>query len=282
MERSHRGHQFETWKYAGQGPPLVRRLPVSILLLCISPIEVFSAQWSPMVATLAPKLRDRSTRSQALQAICQLVWTYLMRVNEPSQIKQRRLEDIVKITVPQGRKTHVSSDPSVSVPLVQLIRVIGYASQDFCFRTVVFPLVHYDMFQSSRNLKIENMEPERMVIGIRAFLAIMSDLETDGPGSPPFPGFNLPVSNPDGLPSSPMSMRTTLGLESPIRTSFEDDHTPSVPVNVSRLDDNARQIYLQFCQILGKITILCDNTFGGQATLNEKFSSTALTPKTPL
>lgn len=256
--------------------------PVSILLLCISPIEVFSAQWSPMVATLAPKLRDRSTRSQALQAICQLVWTYLMRVNEPSQIKQRRLEDIVKITVPQGRKTHVSSDPSVSVPLVQLIRVIGYASQDFCFRTVVFPLVHYDMFQSSRNLKIENMEPERMVIGIRAFLAIMSDLETDGPGSPPFPGFNLPVSNPDGLPSSPMSMRTTLGLESPIRTSFEDDHTPSVPVNVSRLDDNARQIYLQFCQILGKITILCDNTFGGQATLNEKFSSTALTPKTPL
>jgi hypothetical protein len=34
---------------------------------------------------------------------------------------------------------------------------------------------------------------------------------------------------------------------------------------------------------LGKITILCDNTFGGQATLNEKFSSTTnLTPKTPL
>ena len=256
--------------------------PVSILLLCISPLEVFSAQWSPMIATLAPKLKDRSTRSQALQAICQLVWTYLMRVNEPGLVKQRRLEEIVRITVPQGKKTHVSSDPSISTPLVQLIRVIGYASQDFCFRTVIFPLVHYDVFQSSRNLRIENMEPERMVIGIRAFLAIMSDLEQDSPSGPPFPGFNLPVNNLDGLPSSPMSMRTTLGIESPVRASFEEDNPPSVPVNVSRLDENARQIYLQFCQILGKITILCDNTFGGQATLNEKFSNTSITPKTPL
>lgn len=256
--------------------------PVSILLLCVSPIEIFSAQWLPMVSNLAPKLKDRSTRGLALQAICQLVWTYLIRVGETSQVKFRRLEEIIKLTIPQGKKTHVVSEPSVSAPLVQLIRIIGFTAQDMCFRSIIFPLVHYDMFQSSRNLKIENMEPERMVIGIRAFLAIVSDLENDGMSRPPFPAFNGQPQNFDGLPPSPMSMRTSLGIDSPIRSNSDDDSPSSAPVNVAVLDENARQYYLQFCQVLGKITILCDNTFGGQATLNEKFSATTLTPKTPL
>ncbi|EXJ94334.1 hypothetical protein A1O1_02728 [Capronia coronata CBS 617.96] len=257
--------------------------PVSILLLCISPIETFSQQWFPMMSTLAAKLKDRSTRGIALQAVCQLLWTYLARISESSQVRLRRLEEIIKIALPQGRKTHVVSEPSVSVPLVQLIRIISFAAQDLCFRSVIFPLVHYDMFQSSRNLKIENMEPERMVIGIRAFLAIMADLEKEGFKGPPFPAFSIQTQNLEGLPSSPISMRTSLGIDTPLRMTFDDESPSSLPVNASKLDENARQYYLQFCQVLGKITILCDNTFGGQATLNEKFSSTTtLTPKTPL
>ncbi|EXJ84641.1 hypothetical protein A1O3_05311 [Capronia epimyces CBS 606.96] len=256
--------------------------PLSILLLCISPVETFSQQWFPMMSTLATKLKDRSTRGIALQAICQLLWTYLARITESSQVRLRRLEEIIRIAIPQGKKTHVVSDPSVSIPLVQLIRIIGFAAQDMCFRSVIFPLVHYDLFQSSRNLKIENMEPERMVIGIRAFLAIMADLEKEDSEGPPFPVFGTQSQNLEGLPSSPISMRTSLGIDSSLRTTLEDDSPSFVPVNTGKLDENARQYYLQFCQILGKITILCDNTFGGQATLNEKFSSTNLTPKTPL
>lgn len=256
--------------------------PVSILLLCISPLDTFTAQWFPMITSLIPKLKDRSTRGQTLQAICQLVWTYLMRVSESAQSRLRKLEEIIRITLPQGRKMHASFDPTLTAPLVQLIRVIGYASQDLCFRSVIFPLVHLDMFQSSRSLKIENMEPERMVIGIRSFLAIMADLERDGTSAPPFPAFGAPAPTLDPLSSSPASTRTALNIDLPVPSMLEDDDPPSVPVNIARLDDNARQYYLQFCQILGKITILCDNTFGGQATLNEKFSTTSLTPKTPL
>ncbi|KIY01750.1 uncharacterized protein Z520_01888 [Fonsecaea multimorphosa CBS 102226] len=256
--------------------------PVSILLMCVSPIEVFSTQWLPMISNLAPKLKDRSTRALALQAICQLVWTYLTRVTETTQVKLRRLEDIIKITIPQGRKTHVVSEPSTAAPLVQFIRIIGFAAQDLCFRSIIFPLLHYDMFQTSRSLKIENMEPERMVIGIRAFLAVMADLEKDSTSGPPFPAFTGQSQSADGLPSSPGSRRTSLGIDSPLRPRFEDEDPSSLPVNTAILDENAKQYYLQFCQILGKITILCDNTFGGQATLNEKLSSTSVTPKTPL
>ncbi|KIW34335.1 hypothetical protein, variant [Cladophialophora immunda] len=256
--------------------------PVSILLICVSPIDVFSTQWLPTIMNLAPKLKDRSTRALALRAICQLVWTYLTRVAETTQVKLRRLEDIIKITIPQGRKTHVVSEPSTAHPLVQFIRIIGFAAQDLCFRSIIFPLLHYDMFQMSRSLKIENMEPERMVIGIRAFLAVMADLEKNSTSGPPFPAFTVQSQNVDGLPSSPGSRRTSLGIDSPLRPRFEDENPSSLPVNTAVLDENARQYYLQFCQILGKITILCDNTFGGQATLNEKLSSTNVTPKTPL
>jgi hypothetical protein len=257
--------------------------PVSILLICISPIESFSVQWLPTISTLAPKLKDKSTRGLALQAICQLVWTYLIRVGDPIQIRLRRLEEIIKITIPQGRKTHVVSEPSTADPLVQFIRILGFTAQELCFRAVIFPLLHYDLFQSSRTLRIEQIEPERMVIGIRAFLALVSDLEKGDARCPPFPAFSTHTPNFDGLPPSPMSIRAMLGMDTPVQSTSEDESPSSLPVNVSALDENAQQYYLQFCQILGKITILCDNTFGGQATLNEKFSSTAsLTPKTPL
>ncbi|KAK5277027.1 Cell morphogenesis protein PAG1, partial [Exophiala xenobiotica] len=258
--------------------------PLSIVLLCVSPLEVFAAQWLPMVTGMANKLKDRVTRGPALQAICQLTWTYLSRVSEPAQSRVRRLDEVIKMVFPQGRKTHIGSELPVSTPLVQLIRILGYAAQDICFRSIIFPMVHYDMFQSSRTLKIENMDPERMVVGIRGFLAIMSDLERDEHVSPPFPSFNIQSPAFDGLPSSPESMiKSNVDLNSPKRSTFEDETPSSLPVNIAKLDENARQYYLQFCQILGKITILCDNTFGGQATLNEKFSSTTnLTPKTPL
>ncbi|ETI20817.1 hypothetical protein G647_07159 [Cladophialophora carrionii CBS 160.54] len=257
--------------------------PVSILLICISPTESFSVQWLPMISSLAPKLKDRSTRALALQAICQLVWTYLVRVGDTLQVKLRRLEEIIKITIPQGRKTHVVSDPATANPLVQFIRILGFTSQELCFRAVIFPLLHYDLFQSSRTLRIEQIEPERMVIGIRAFLVLISDLEKGDTRRPPFPAFNIHTPTVDGLPPSPMSMRAILGIDSPVQSICEDESPSSLPVNVSALDENAQQYYLQFCQILGKITILCDNTFGGQATLNEKFSSAAnVTPKTPL
>jgi hypothetical protein len=58
------------------------------------------------------------------------------------------------------------------------------------------------------------------------------------------------------------------------------DQDSSRPVNTARLTDNVRDHYIRFCEILGNITILCDNTFGGQAALDEKFGGA--TPKTPI
>jgi Cell morphogenesis N-terminal/Cell morphogenesis central region len=253
--------------------------PLSSLLLCVSPKETFLSQWLGAVSSLGPKVKDRPTKGFALQSICRLTWTYLYRHADSSTGTTRKIEDIIRQVLPQGRKTHLSTDPFVAEPLIELIRIIGFKHQELCFRTIIFPLINSDIFSSGKDLRVEQLEPEKMVIGIRAFLAVMSDLEKGEQGRPNFPKSFPPASMTEPLPTSSAFPRPQL-LADPNPSVTSQDDVLSRPVNTAKLGDAARHYYLRFCEILGKITILCDNTFGGQAVLNEKFGGVA--PKTPL
>ncbi|KAJ5256817.1 hypothetical protein N7478_012921 [Penicillium angulare] len=253
---------------------------LNVLLLCISNKETFSSQWLSMISGLPPRLKDRPTRAPALQAICRLVWTYFFRYSDSPTTTLRKVEEVVKIALPTGRRTYLTAEPISAEPLIQLIRMIGFKHPDVCFRTIIFPLINSDLFLSGRDVKIEQMEPEKMAIGIRAFLATTSDLETSDQLCPPFPTGSLP--NPFLDTSVPIHFhRPQLLAEPKFGTAAQkNDLASSCPVNMSRLSDNVKEYYLRFCEVLGKITILCDNTFGGQAVLDEKFGGT--TPKTPI
>lgn len=254
--------------------------PLSIVLLCASPLELFSLQWMGTIQSLSQKLKDRSTRGLALQAICRLTWTYLNRIAEPTVTRLRKLEEIIKLVLPQGKRTFLSTEPFVAEPLIHLIRIIGFRHQELCFRNIIFPLVNSDAFLGARDLKIEQMEPEKIAVGIKAFLATMADLEKGELGRPLFPlSFpSAPVT--DSLPTSPVPPKSKLLPETNNVTALKDD-VSSRPVDISMLNETTRQFYFQFCEVLGKITIVCDNTFGGQATLNERLSGGSV-PKTPL
>ena len=253
--------------------------PLSITLLCVSPPDTFSSQWLTTIAGMATKLRDRSTRGLAWQAICRLTWTYMNRISDALPVRVRKIEEVIKIALPQGKKTNLTTDAAVAEPLIQLIRIIGFQHPELCFRTIIFPLINSDLFASARDLRIEQMEPEKMVIGIRAFLAIMLDLERGEQGCPPFPQIFPNSSVIEPLPASPIPNRIHLVAEAKSAVAAQNDNATR-PVDTSGFSEVVKQYYLRFCDILGKITILCDNTFGGQATLNEKFGGP--TPKTPL
>ena len=253
--------------------------PLSTLLLCASPAETFASQWLSIVTSLQAKLKDRLTRSCALQAICRLVWTYLHRITEPKSSVMRKLEDVVKMVLPSGKKPYLSSDPAFAEPIIELIRIIGFRFQDFCFRAITFPLINSDLFTSGRDIKVEQLEPDRTVIGIRAFLMVMTDLENAEHGPPPFPRFEYSgYMNDPAYDAKPSSLAKSTGY-SRADSKVREDKT-SRSVQVSKLDDVCREYYTKFCEILGKITLICDNAFGGQAALDEKFSSQ--TPKTPI
>ncbi|KAL3475497.1 cell morphogenesis N-terminal-domain-containing protein [Aspergillus californicus] len=255
--------------------------PLHVLLLCLSMKESFSSQWLSVIQSLPAKLKDRPTRGPALQAMCRLVWTYFFRYSDSPTVTLRKVEEVTRIALPAGKRTYLSTDPAVAEPLIQLIRMIGFKHPDVCFRNIIFPLINSDNFTSpGKDLRIDQMEPEKMVVGIRAFLAIVTDLENCDQLCPPFPTGSIP--NPfTELPASASLFRSQYFIDPRAPGDSEaPDPESSQPVNTARLSDNVRDHYIRFCEILGNITILCDNTFGGQAALDEKFGGT--TPKTPI
>ncbi|KAH8809079.1 cell morphogenesis protein-like protein PAG1 [Xylogone sp. PMI_703] len=253
--------------------------PLTATMLCVSPVETFSMQWLQLVLPLQPKLKDRFSRPICLQVISKLLWTYLYRTNDSVNSTIKKLDEVVKLILPAGKKTYISTDPSVAEPLIEIIRIIGFKHQDFCFRTIVFPLINADSFAAGKEPKLEQLEPEKMVIGIRAFLAIMADLEKGEPGRPPFPQYHQPLPFYDRLPNSPSAFRQSSPVIETPSTNTREERL-SRPVLTAALSDIGKEYYARFCEILGKITIICDNTFGGQAVLDEKFN--APTPKTPM
>ncbi|CZR63223.1 related to TAO3-Transcriptional Activator of OCH1 [Phialocephala subalpina] len=252
--------------------------PLTATLLCVSPVETFSTQWLQLILPLQPKFKDRFARPICLQVISRLLWTYLYRTSDTPNGTIKKLEEVLKLILPPGRRTYLSTEPTIADPLIQIIRIIGYKHQDFCFRTIIFPLINADLFASGKDLKIEQLEPERMVIGIRAFLAIMADLEKGEQGRPPFPQHYQALPFYDRMPTSPI-MTAPRSPPLPIEVRSSEDRL-SRPVLTNALSEVGKEYYAKFCEILGKITLICDNTFGGQAVLDEKFNSPA--PKTPL
>lgn len=257
---------------------------LSAVILCASPIEIFSTQWLQAVNLLQAKLKDRATRAVALQSISRLVWTYLDRNTEPMSSTMRKLEDVIKIVLPSGKRSYLSADPIYAEPIVEIIRIIGYRYQDFCFKAIIFALINAELFTPGRDIKIEQLDPERMVLGIRAFLAIMADLEKTEHGRPLFPQYShdRPITDSTSFLSRLFnsqfsSQRQPLKGKSVLTISEE---TLSRPVDVSGFSDSTREYYTRFCEILGRITLICDIAFGGQAVLDEKFGG--LTPKTPI
>lgn len=254
--------------------------PLTATLLCVSPPDNFGTQWLQLILPLQTKAKDRFTKPLCLQVISRLLWTYLYRTNDTPSNAIRKMDEIMKLVLPSSKRSLVASDTVCTEPLIQIIRLIGFKYPEYCFRNIVFPLVNAELFTSNKELKVEQLDPDRVVVGIRAFLYIMSDLEKGEQGQPPFPqSYETPVASPDRFPVSPaVSSPRNSPLSNPTTTPKEEYVTRPVLTHV--LSDNVREYYLKFCEILGKITIICDNTFGGQAALDEKFNSPG--PKTPI
>lgn len=261
------------WSYA---------FPLTATLLCVSSPDTFNTQWLQLIQPLHPRLKDRYTRALCLQVMSRLVWTYLYRCSDAGVgAYARKLDEVMKLVLPAGKRTFSATDASLTDPIIQIIRMIGFRYPEYCFRSVIFPLVNADQFTTNKDLKIENLDPDRMVVGIRAFLLVMSDLQKGEQGRPPFPQYyhtSHPQDQPPSSPGGADSSRQSSQGPSPGVVNAEED--ASKPFVLSKLSETVRESYKRFCEILGKITIMCDNTFGGQAALDEKFNSPGV--KTPV
>ncbi len=257
---------------------------LSSVILCASPTEVFMAQWFQAINLLQAKLKDKGARVVALQSISRLVWTYLDRTTEPVSSTMRKLEDVMKMVLPTGKRSSLSADPSYAQPIVELIRIIAYRHQDFCFRNIISPMINSELFTPGREIKVDQLDPEKMVLGIRSFLAILSDMEKAERPRPHFPQFSNDRLVTESTSSASRLFNRQFNGQRKYQRSKSvvsvRDETSSRPAPAPGFSDTAREYHARFSEILVKVTLICDNAFGGQAVLDEKFGG--LTPKTPI
>ncbi|KAF7528577.1 hypothetical protein G7054_g10119 [Neopestalotiopsis clavispora] len=259
--------------------------PLTATMICVSSPETSASQWLQMILPLQPRLKDRNLRPTCLQVISRLLWAYLYRCTDSPTNVSRKLDEVMKLVLPPNKRIYSAADTAASGPLIQIIRFIGYRYPEYCFKNIIFPLVNAESFNASKDLKVEQLDPDRMVIGIRAFLVIMADLEKGDQGRPPFPVdyLNVPVPDQQLPPVSPVA-KNFRGAPFALPDTFPQDESLAKPVGLSLVSDTVKEYYKRFTEILGMITVICDDTFGGQAALDEKFASpvTATGPKTPI
>jgi len=98
---------------------------------------------------------------------------------ESNSATQSRLQSIVNSLFPKGSKAVVPRDTPLNI-FVKIIQFIAQERLDFAMREIVF-----DLLSVGRPVKII-LTPERMSIGLRAFLVVADSLQQKE-GEPPMP-----------------------------------------------------------------------------------------------
>lgn len=156
--------------------------PLVTCLLCVSQKIFFLSNWHYFLAMCLShlKTRDQKMSRVALEALYRLLWVYMIRIKcESNSATQSRLQSIVNSLFPKGSKAVVPRDTPLNI-FVKIIQFIAQERLDFAMREIVF-----DLLSVGRPVKVI-LTPERMSIGLRAFLVVADSLQQKE-GEPPMP-----------------------------------------------------------------------------------------------
>ncbi|XP_014285726.3 protein furry isoform X3 [Halyomorpha halys] len=156
--------------------------PLVTCLLCVSQKTFFLQNWHYFLAMCLSHLKNRDPKMSrvALESLYRLLWVYMIRIKcESNSATQSRLQSIVHSLFPKGSKAVVPRDTPLNI-FVKIIQFIAQERLDFAMREIVF-----DLLSVGRPFKLI-LTPERMSIGLRAFLVVADSLQQKE-GEPPMP-----------------------------------------------------------------------------------------------
>ncbi|KAG0168637.1 Cell morphogenesis protein PAG1 [Apophysomyces sp. BC1034] len=158
--------------------------PLVTTLLCVSRKDFFASNWLTVVDSCYQKFsKDRYTRQLALGCLSRLTWTYLFRCTESTSTTFKKMDNIIKTLFPPLRRAIYPSE----TPLDHFILITYFTLMrdiDTAMTKVIHYLLNSDTSPSSSHW--EHINPERMIIGLRAFRMMLSDVERNTM-RPPFP-----------------------------------------------------------------------------------------------
>uniref|UniRef100_A0A8C5DYV2 Protein furry homolog n=1 Tax=Gouania willdenowi TaxID=441366 RepID=A0A8C5DYV2_GOUWI len=182
--------------------------PLMTCLLCVSQKQFFLCRWHIFLNNCLSNLKVSSFYSHkkiilplinkdpkmarvALESLYRLLWVYMIRIKcESNTATQSRLTSITSTLFPKGSRSVVPRDMPLNI-FVKIIQFIAQERLDFAMKEIIF-----DLLSVGKPAKAFSLNPERMNIGLRAFLVIADALQQKD-GEPPMPntGATLPSGN---------------------------------------------------------------------------------------
>ncbi|XP_062858154.1 protein furry homolog-like isoform X6 [Trichomycterus rosablanca] len=167
--------------------------PLVTCLLCVSQKQFFLNNWHIFLQNCLSHLKNKDPKMSrvALESLYRLLWVYIIRIKcESNTTTQSRLLSIVSALFPKGSRSVVPRDTPLNI-FVKIIQFIAQERLDFAMKEII-----YDLLCVGKSHKTFTINPERMNIGLRAFLVIADNLQQKD-GEPPMPttGVILPSGN---------------------------------------------------------------------------------------
>ncbi|XP_069049817.1 protein furry homolog-like isoform X4 [Lepisosteus oculatus] len=167
--------------------------PLVTCLLCVSQKPFFLNYWHIFLQNCLSHLKNKDPKMSrvALESLYRLLWVYVIRIKcESNNVTQSRLLSIVSALFPKGSRSVVPRDTPLNI-FVKIIQFIAQERLDFAMKEII-----YDLLCVGKSHKTFTINPERMNIGLRAFLVIADSLQQKD-GEPPMPttGVTLPSGN---------------------------------------------------------------------------------------
>uniref|UniRef100_A0A672IIV2 Furry homolog, like n=1 Tax=Salarias fasciatus TaxID=181472 RepID=A0A672IIV2_SALFA len=167
--------------------------PLVTCLLCVSQKQFFLNNWHIFLQNCLSHLKNKDPKMSrvALESLYRLLWVYIIRIKcESNTVTQSRLLSIVSALFPKASRSVVPRDTPLNI-FVKIIQFIAQERLDFAMKEII-----YDLLCVGKSHKTFTINPERMNIGLRAFLVIADSLQQKD-GEPPMPttGIILPSGN---------------------------------------------------------------------------------------
>uniref|UniRef100_A0A8C7FPG4 FRY like transcription coactivator n=1 Tax=Oncorhynchus kisutch TaxID=8019 RepID=A0A8C7FPG4_ONCKI len=195
--------------------------PLVTCLLCVSQKQFFLNNWHIFLTNCLSHLKipsNNSIRKQietlqnkdpkmsrvALESLYRLLWVYIIRIKcESNTVTQSRLLSIVSALFPKGSRSVVPRDTPLNI-FVKIIQFIAQERLDFAMKEII-----YDLLCVGKSHKTFTINPERMNIGLRAFLVIADSLQQKD-GEPPMPTTGVIMPSGNTLRVKKIFLATTL------------------------------------------------------------------------
>uniref|UniRef100_UPI00358FEF42 LOW QUALITY PROTEIN: protein furry homolog-like n=1 Tax=Myxine glutinosa TaxID=7769 RepID=UPI00358FEF42 len=234
--------------------------PLVTCLLCVSQKQFFLTNWHvfmnnclsqlkiPASSTIRKQIdslqnKDAKMSRVALESLYRLLWVYMIRVKgESNSTTYSRLQCIVSALFPKGSRNVVPRDTPLNI-FVKIIQFIAQERLDYAMKEIIYDLLNL----GGRMARTFTINPERMNVGLRAFLVIADSLQRKA-GEPPMPTTTM------ALPSgSTLRVKNTF-----LNKTLTEDEAKAIGMS---------QYYSQVCKVLDLILRQLDKEVGRNMTL---------------